>query len=883
MWPAHAGAMTHLRKLTLAIAAVSIAAAVGLGSHFKSLADKHREQVQQELRRVLGDRVQFDGLDARLFWRPGFVVREFRVADDSRFAATPIVKARELVLGISLGQLLTGRIVIDSLSFVGPEIQVITEETGLLNLSELASQRKELGAAPRRRSGGAGERRQSTVRFAIDEIRIDGGRIIYLDRTVKDPAELQLRDVELEVSGLDLARPTWVRAAASLTEGLGQDMRIEGLLHSAKSDQSWYQRSLDLSIQFDSLYAPTVLRAFAALREGLPREIDVTGPMSLQAHASGNLLQPQLDDVTLKIPLFGSTDYNAVVSGKVEFSEERTWSDANLSGRLKIDPLPLSRARLLPVFRDHLPKALVTEGTVSLYSRFEGTWNHLRIGALVRAGNSEIRYGGWLRKPAKSPAQIKARLSRRNRRLTIHESELTLGAAKTVFSGAVQDIDDPRLYLKLQADDAPLAVWTPLSNGAVAAKSGNASWHLAIERRPAAAPTNWNIEGQLTIAGGEIYGRDNHGKLEQLNARVTFLGQQARIERADFRLGAAQIALTGVMPNLAEPKLDFQLIAPEIDLADVPALAISQPARLTNLRVMGQVQTQNESLAVSGNAVAQQGNFNDFAVSDFRSAFSWSAAGLDFKGLTFHAAQGWFRSDGFHSPAAPENVGRLSGTSEIKGADLRPLLARFLPLLNDRLDGSLSGLVRYDVTLNDGNNSLAQTLKANGESTIQRGVIKDFNLLSQLILRGSGSSVSAAAKARLPAALIEVAKSNDTRFDALKANFTLDKGRISTDSLIFSTPEYTVTGAGWFALDRTTRWNGLLVLSPRLTQEIQRDFRWIRHILDRRGRLAIPFRIEGTIPEVRIRIENRNLTQALRGSVPRDKDRDSNDERPPSE
>lgn len=874
--------MIKLRKITLAVAILLVAAAVGLGSHLKSLADKHREQVQQELRRFLGDRVQFDGLDVRLFWRPGFVVREFRIADDSRFAATPIVKARELVLGISLGRLLTGRIVIDSLSFVGPEIQVITEETGLLNLSELASQRKELGAAPRRRSGGAGERRQSTVRFAIDEIRIDGGRIIYLDRTVKDPAELQLRDVELEVSGLDLAKPTWVRAAASLTEGLGQDMRIEGLLHSAKSDQSWYQRSLDLTIQFDSLYAPTVLRAFAALRDGLPREIDITGPMSLQAHASGSLLQPQLDDVTLKIPLFGSSEYNAVVSGKVEFSEERTWSDANLNGRLKIDPLPLSRARLLPVFRDHLPKALVTEGTVSLYSRFEGTWNHLRIGALVRAGNSEIRYGGWLRKPAKSPAQIKARLSRRNRRLTIHESELTLGAAKTVFSGAVQDIDDPRLYLKLQADDAPLAVWTPLSNGAVTAKSGNASWHLAIERTPAAAPTNWNIEGQLTIAGGEIYGRDNRGKLEQLNARVTFLGQQARIERADFRLGAAQLALTGVMPKLAEPKLDFQLIAPEIDLADMSALAISQPIRLTNLRVKGQVQTQNDSLTVSGNAEAQQGNFNDFAVSDFRSAFSWSAAGLDFKGLTFRAAQGWFRSDGFHSAAAPENLGRLNGTSEITGADLRPLLARFLPLLNERLDGRLSGQVRYDVTLNDGN-SLAQTLKANGESTIQRGVIKDFNLLSQLLLRGSGSSVSAAAKARLPAALIELAKSNDTRFDTLKANFTLDKGRISTDSLIFSTPEYTVTGAGWFALDRTTRWNGLLVLSPRLTQEIQRDYRWIRHILDRRGRLAIPFRIEGKIPEVRIRIENRNLTQALRGSEPRDKDRDSNDERAPNE
>jgi AsmA-like protein/uncharacterized protein DUF748 len=874
--------MTKLRKITLTVVSLSIAAAVGLGIYFKNLAEKHREQVQQELRRFLGDRVQFDGLDAQLFWLPGFVVRQFRVADDSRFAATPILKARELVLGISLRQLFIGRIVIDSVNFIEPEIQIINDETGLLNLSVLTSWRKELGTIPRPRSGGAGERRQSAVRFAVDEIRVDDGRIIYLDRTVKDPAELQLRDVDLKFAGLDLTATTRVRLAASLTEGLGQDMRIDGQLLRAKSDQSWYQRGLDLKIQFDSLYAPTVLRAFAGLREEIPRELDVTGPMSLQAHASGSLLKPQLDEATLKIPLFGSSDYNAVITGKVEFNEQRSWSEANLNGQLKIDPLALSRLRLLPVFRDHLPKELITEGSISLYSRFEGTWDRLRIGVLVRAENSEIRYGDWLRKPAKSPAQIKTRLSRRNQRLTIHESELTLGSAKTVFSGAVRDIDSPRLYLKFKADDAPLKVWTPLSNGAVRAKSGNASWQLAIERMPADAPTNWSIEGQLNITDGEIYGRDNRGKLEQVNAQITFLDQQARVERASFQLGTAQLAITGTIPNLTEPKLDFDLSAPEIDLADMPVLQVTQPTRLKQLSVKGQAQMQNDSLSISGNLVAEQGDFNDFAVSDLRSAFSWSTAGLVYKELTFRAAQGWFRSDGFHSPAAPKTIGSLKGVSDIKGADLQLLLAHFLPLLNDRLDGSLSGQVRYDVTLNDGD-TLAQTLKANGDTTIQRGVIKDFNLLSQLLLRGSGSSVSAAAKARLPAALIELAKSNDTRFDTLKANFTLDKGRVSTDNLIVSTPDYTITGAGWFALDRTTRWNGLLVLSLRLTQDIQRDFRWIRHLLDRRGRLAIPFRIEGKIPDVRIRIENRNLSQAFGGSQPRDRDRDSDGDRAPKE
>ncbi len=156
-WPAHAGAMTNLRKITIAVAVLLTATAIGLGSHFKRLADKHREQVQAELRHLLGDSVRFDGLDVRLLWLPGFVVREFRMADDSRFAATPFLKARELILGLSLRQLLTGRIVIDSVTFVGPEMQIISDETGLLNLSMLASQRKELGSAqtPARRAGRA--------------------------------------------------------------------------------------------------------------------------------------------------------------------------------------------------------------------------------------------------------------------------------------------------------------------------------------------------------------------------------------------------------------------------------------------------------------------------------------------------------------------------------------------------------------------------------------------------------------------------------------------------------------------------------------------------------------------------------------------------------
>ena len=94
--------------------------------------------MHQELQRFLGKDATFDRLEASLWGGLGFSAKEFRIADNPRFAATPVVRAKELRLGVSLLQLLLGRIVINSLTFQAPEFQIITDERGLLNLSELA-------------------------------------------------------------------------------------------------------------------------------------------------------------------------------------------------------------------------------------------------------------------------------------------------------------------------------------------------------------------------------------------------------------------------------------------------------------------------------------------------------------------------------------------------------------------------------------------------------------------------------------------------------------------------------------------------------------------------------------------------------------------------
>lgn len=224
---------------------------------------------------------------------------------------------------------------------------------------------------------------------------------------------------------------------------------------------------------------------------------------------------------------------------------------------------------------------------------------------------------------------------------------------------------------------------------------------------------------------------------------------------------------------------------------------------------------------------------------------------------------------------AKENSRQLQFTWQADTIDTNPLIAALIPPMKDRVEGRLSGRARFAATARTGA-AFGDALSGDGETSIDRGAIKEFNLVRQLLLKGSGASGSAETVSRLPPSFVTLLNYRDTPFDSIKASFVLEPQRIRTENLVMTTSDYTITGAGWLGFDRSTRWNGLLVLSPRLTQDIQRDYRMLRYLLDRRGRLAISFRLEGTIPNVKIRLDNRILAQVLRGGAPpRDGDTDS--------
>jgi hypothetical protein len=826
-----------------------------------SIASKNRDQVHQELQKLLGASASFDGLEVTLRGGLGFAAKEFRIADNPRFAATPLLHATELKLGVSWWELLLGKVVINSLTFESPELQIITDENGQLNLSALGFTKRDLGVIPKLRIA-APDRRHPVVAFLVTKIRLKNGQVDFFDRSIKEPAELQIRNINTEIDGLDPGEQTRFKLTAALTEGLRRDVKISGQLGPIQHDRAWSQQPLALQMQFDSLYVPLLARAMPFLRNAMPPELDVTGPMSLTAKLTGTFAQPRFTDVTLKVPCFGSSDYNAVLQGTMELPQSRAWDQVQIKGKLNVDPVNLTNLRRLPFLRQILPVDLVTDGPMSIYSQFEGSWERLRIGAYIKADKSELRYRDWVRKGAGSSARLRAQISRQKKGFVLQNSALTLGNSTMTVSGLFEETPESRLQLSLYNDSSKLTSWGHLISAlSFYGIGGNVNWNILLEKKLALAD-GWSIRGKLKLADAELRHKESGRHVDQLSATISFLGKGARVENASFRLGSSRIAMAGDIEDLFQPSARYKLWSPKLNPSDLPTLPVGHGTRIENLTASGELHGQDGALLVQASLSSPQGSLQETPYRDLRADIAWSPAGTSFKNLSLTTLNGNLRFDGSWF-SSNENSKRLELSTQIDAMDVQAVLKRVFPELANRLDGQLNFRGRFNTAIQ--NSHFAQRdLKGSGETEINRGTIKDFNLISQVFLRGTDAAAASRISSLFPTSLAVLLDQPDTSFDTFKASFTVEQARVRSDNLLLSTPDYTITASGWMDLDGATRLNGSLVLTPRLTQELQRDYRMIRYLLDRRGRLAISFRLEGTLPNVKVRPENRALAQALR-------------------
>lgn len=844
------------RKIIFIPLAVAAVIALVFAVSLNAIIEQNRGRIQEEVQKALGRPIAFGELRLSLWGAIGISARELRIGEDPHFAANPFIQTKEVKMQLSWLPLFVGRLQIKKFVLDEPEIQIIKNEAGNLNVATLAAGEKKPKAPREPRE----KRAPRAPRLFITAVEIKNGKIDYIDRSSKEVIEVRVRDVDLDISKGRGATAN-VKFAANLFESQGQNASVTGRIGPLRGEQGWSQVPVDLQIRFESLLLPQLTYAVPALREAISRYVEVGGPVELRADITGALERPRIANFKLAGPFFGATAGNAVVEGDLDLTKGNSWDEGEIKAKIAVDPLLLNQLKRAPFFRQSLPASLSADGPLRLTGEVEGALADFKIRATVKASEGNLSYGKWLAKPKGIVAELDLRLQRQKDRLIFEPSTLTMHTLKLGFSGSLVERPARRLTLNLVTDGFNLAGWDkllpPLAGYETA---GSASWKLAVKKNLAAPDGALEIRGALKIEEGQAKDKKSGHGVDRVAAEIAFRGKDARVERLALRSGASEISLDGTLADFAEPRLRYNLRSPRLVPADLPGVSAPKGDELRGLNGAGELRVVDGKVSGRANLSSTEGNFQEIPYRNLRGEFAWSPTSASFKNVSFQAMNGSGRGSGSWEAGADGSL-RVALDPNIESMDLKTLLSQKFPRFKDHVEGRLDLKAKLKA---DSRNisTLPESLQGDGEMQIRNGALKDFNLVELVLSRMS--KLPGGANMKIPARHQELAQRKDTPFDNFSGTFTVKQGRIATQDLVLSTPEYSINAAGSFGLDKSMKWKATLHLSPQFSQELVREHKNLRYLVDRQGRLSIPFRLEGKLPKVQAIPDLQGLAESFK-------------------
>src|SRR5579885_186936 len=144
------------------------------------LVKYNRQYVLDRVVDSLGRDVEAQDIHIGLGWGVTLEIAGLQVADDPSFSQLPFVKAKAVSGQVEVLPLLTGHILITRLDVLNPEIRVIRNQSGALNIATLGPSGPVAPGQARGRHKAAGAGRVP-IHFLVQTFTIKNGAVTYSD------------------------------------------------------------------------------------------------------------------------------------------------------------------------------------------------------------------------------------------------------------------------------------------------------------------------------------------------------------------------------------------------------------------------------------------------------------------------------------------------------------------------------------------------------------------------------------------------------------------------------------------------------------------------------------------------------------------------------
>lgn len=275
-----------MRRMMMVVAAVAgVAALVAAGVagwalyNLNSLIARNQSRIVSLASGALGRTVSFDRISARAGWGVWAEIAGLKVGDDSAFSQTPFLTAPELTVEIDLLPILRGRVQIHALTLVNPEVRLIEDARGNLNIDSI-------GSTPGQPESAAVSPLLAT--FFVRSITIESGTIRY-SQIGRSGAPIEIRNLAGEMEDFGFLSPFNLDLKFALfadARGVELKGKIGPLLHDRQFDQG--SIPMDLAFNADAVVIDR-LKSLVSIGTAIPPELSIPDPISIAGWVKGRM------------------------------------------------------------------------------------------------------------------------------------------------------------------------------------------------------------------------------------------------------------------------------------------------------------------------------------------------------------------------------------------------------------------------------------------------------------------------------------------------------------------------------------------------------------------------------------------------------------------
>jgi len=720
---------------------VLIAAGLAAYAYFNlsALVARNQDRILARVSGALGRQVAVGKIQAQVGWGVSVDVSGLTIADDPAFSSKPFLAAGDVKVHVEFLPLLAGEARVSSLELSKPDIRLVMNANGDLNVESIGANPGEAaGAKEKERSQRT--KKSSLADLSIKALSIEDGEIYFNDLGEK-ATPIRVHHLNFDVTNFNAASSFDVETKFAFpgdVQNVAASGKLGPLLNRGVLDASGIP--VDLTLQLDSILLDS-FRPLADIGPQIPPGLSIPDAASINGTVHGTV-------ATLAIAL--STDLTA------------------------------NRVAYTTIFN----KPAGTAMTVNV----NGTWgDQLQIASVI---------------------------------LKLSDLELT--------ASRISGVTGPQpLSAQLDSNSFNLANLGPMIN-AVAdyGVAGMGEVHGTVTLNPN-APT---VDGIVTLKQAALKLRPSvQGGISDLNGSISFANGVGVVAPTSFALGSAHASVEGRVESLSPLRASYALKADSVRLAQILAGRPNSDV-VNRLDVNGIANGEISSPRLSATIRSADGSLQNVAYNNLDLTAAYFNRRVSARPLSVGLFGGSISAD---ADAEFGEVPTFDTTLTMRNLNIEEGLRSQNIEAAHTLRGYLTGNVAATGSGADWER-IRPTLRGSGRVSIANGKLVGVNIVAD--------ALNAVARAPGVSQLVNVAFMSshhgllvdpDTELQAASMTFQQEGPRFTTHDLFAQSPDYAITGDGWFDMDK----NIDMKSDIQLTLGLQ---------------VAIPVTVSGKLPGVRV-------------------------------